>query len=367
MILQEYRQPAAAKTEPAAAPDDQAEALVLSAKAPAALVASAREYIALLGGDERLHDICASAALRRTHLPNRVSIVGTRAEVLDGLDAFVASERRVAVSSAIVPVGGMPPLAFVFCGMGPQWWAMGRQLLRDEPVFRRTVERCAAALPPDAGWSLLDEFEADERVSRLGEADLAQVTGFALQAALVEYLRSLGIVPGAVLGHSAGEMAAAFVSGALTLEACIELAWHRSRLQALGRPGKMIAAAISEETALRLVGASGGCLSLAAANGPTSVTLSGDAAAIAALHERLQQEQVFSRIIPFPVAYRSAHMDVIEPGLLEALAFLEPGDAAIPMVSTVTGNRVDGRELDAPGPGGVTSGSRCGLPPAWPR
>ena len=141
VILQEYSRPAAAKTEPAAAPDDQAEALVLSAKAPAALVASAREYIALLGGDERLHDICASAALRRTHLPNRVSIVGTRAEVLDGLDAFVASERRVAVSSAIVPVGGMPPLAFVFCGMGPQWWAMGRQLLRDEPVFRRTVER----------------------------------------------------------------------------------------------------------------------------------------------------------------------------------------------------------------------------------
>ncbi len=346
-ILQEYRQENGAALAPARDRDERVEALVLSAKSPAACRSLARRYLDLLNRDTPLRDLCASAALTRTHLPHRVSIVGTRADVLDGLDAFDMAERRAGLASAIVPAGGPPPLAFVFSGMGPQWWAMGRQLLRDEPVFRDTIERCAAALPREAGWSLMAEFEADEAVSRLSEPDLAQVTGFALQAALAEWLRSIGIVPGAVLGHSAGEMAAAFVSGSLTLEACVELAWHRSRLQARGRPGKMIAVAVSEAAALRLIDESGGRLSLGAANSPTSVTLSGDTAAILALHERLQRDQVFSRIIPFPIAYHSAHMDVIERDLLDALAALRPVDGAIPIVSSVTGDWIDGHDLGA--------------------
>ncbi|HMF60543.1 MAG TPA: acyltransferase domain-containing protein, partial [Vicinamibacterales bacterium] len=246
-----------------------------------------------------------------------------------------------------MPATGQVPLAFVFSGMGPQWWAMGRQLLRDEPVFRATVERCDAAMPREAGWSLLDELLADESASRVSDADLAQVTGFAVQAGLAELLRSRGIVPAAVFGHSAGEMAAAFVSGALTLEACVPLAYHRSRLQASAPPGRMLATAMSEADALRLVNASDGRLSLAAVNSPSSVTLSGNAGQLEALHERLQGEQVFARLLPFPVAYHSATMDSIERELLDSLAFLEPRNGAIPMVSAVTGEWVEGSGLDA--------------------
>lgn len=347
IVLQEHTAPPTPAPSPANVAGERAEALVLSARSEAALVSLARAHMTLLEGGEPLPAICATAALRRTPLAHRVAIVGTRSEMMDGLDAFIASERRASVSSARVAAGGIGPLAFVFCGMGPQWWAMGRELLRDEPVFRNTIERCAAALPRAAGWSLMDEFQAEEHVSRLGDPAVAQVAGFALQAALAEWLRSLGIVAGAVVGHSAGEMAAAFVSGALTLEACVELAWHRSRLQAIAAPGRMIAAALSEDAARHLIETGGGHLSLAAVNSPSSVTLSGDRGEIVALHERLQQQQVFSRVIPFPVAYHSAHMDGIQRELLDSLGSLAPAAGAIPMVSTVTGSPIDGRELGA--------------------
>jgi 1-acyl-sn-glycerol-3-phosphate acyltransferase len=346
VVLQEHDLRAAAQPESRPA-NDVAELLVLSAKSAPALAGLAREYMTVLAGDAPLRAVCASAALRRATLTHRLSIVGNRAEVVDGLDAFIASERRAAVTSARVPATGPVPLAFVFNGMGPQWWAMGRQLLRDEPVFRATVERCDAAMPREASWSLLAELQADEAASRVSDADLAQVTGFAVQAGLAELLRSRGIVPAAVFGHSAGEMAAAFVSGALTLEACVPLAYHRSRLQASAPPGRMLATAMSEADALRLVNASEGHLSLAAVNSPSSVTLSGDARQLEALHERLQREQVFARLLPFPVAYHSATMDSIERELLDSLAFLAPRNGAIPMVSAVTGRWVDGSTLDA--------------------
>ncbi len=345
VVLQEHerRRPAAAAEEAA----DASELLVLSAKSAPALAALARDYMALLGGPEPLRAVCATAALRRTALAERLSIVGNRAEISDGLDAFVASERRAAVTSARVPAAGPAPLAFVFSGMGPQWWAMGRQLLRDEPVFRATVERCDAALPREAGWSLLDELMADEAASRVSDADLAQVTGFAVQAGIAEVLRCRGIVPAAVFGHSAGEMAAAFVSGALTLEACVPLAYHRSRLQASAPPGRMLATAMAEADALALVAASAGRLSLAAVNSPSSVTLSGDAHELEALHERCQREQVFARLLPFPVAYHSATMDSIERELIDALAYLAPVETSMAMISAVTAGRVRGGDLGA--------------------
>ena len=345
VLLQEHSRPLKPVREEAEA--DAPDVLVLSAKSNPSLLSLAREYMTLLDGSTPFHDICATAAIRRAHLSHRLSIAGTRAEVIDGLDAFIAAERRVAVTSARIPAGGASPLAFVFSGMGPQWWGMGRQLLRDEPVFRDAVERCDAAMPRDAGWSLMDELRAGETTSRVSDADLAQVTGFAVQAGLAELLRSRGIVPDAVFGHSAGEMAAAFVSGALTLEACVPLAYHRSRLQASAPPGRMLAASIPEEAAVRLIEAAGGRLSLAAVNSPASVTLSGDAAVLEALHDRLQKEQTFARLLPFPVAYHSATMDSIERELLDSLAFLAPVEGTIPMVSAVTGRWMKGVDLDA--------------------
>src|SRR5262249_55599266 len=138
-------------------------------------------------------------------------------------------------------------VAFVFSGMGPQWWAMGRQLMITEPIFREVIERCDALLRPYAGFSLLEELTRDELSSRVGQADLAQMTNFAIQVALVALWESWGVRPDAVIGHSAGEMAAAYTAGALDLESSVRLAYHRSRLQSRASgAGRMLAVGLNK-------------------------------------------------------------------------------------------------------------------------
>jgi 1-acyl-sn-glycerol-3-phosphate acyltransferase len=334
---------------PAAAASDRPELLPLSARSPEALEAAARAYLDLLSRAEPpVAEICAAASLRRAHHDHRLAVAGTGAEELaDGLDAFIAGERRAAVTAGRRPATGAPPLAFVFSGMGPQWWGMGRQLSAQEPVFRAALERCHAALEGLAPWSLLEELGRDETTTRVGEADLAQVTNFAIQVALAELWASWGIRPDAVVGHSAGEIAAAYVSGALDLDDAVLLAYHRSRLQAraTGR-GKMLAAGVTREEAERLAASSGGKVFLAAVNGPASVTLSGDGDALQRLLAELESRQVFARMLPVLVPYHSDAMDAIEDELLESLASLTPRDGDVPFVSVVTGEWTPGSALD---------------------
>ena len=163
-------------------------------------------------------------------------------DLLGALDAFLAGDSSAQLLGARASSQAARKLAFVFSGMGPQWWGMGRQLISEEPVFREILERCDAALRPYAGWSLLEELSADEAASRVAHPQLAQVTNFALQVGLAELWTSWGIVPDAVIGHSGGAMAAAYVAGVYDLEAALRLAYHRSRLQ--GREsngGRMLA------------------------------------------------------------------------------------------------------------------------------
>ncbi len=109
-------------------------------------------------------------------------------------------------------------LTFVFSGQGPQWWAMGRQLLEEEPVFRDVINRCDELIAKlGSSWSLLRELSAEESDSRIGETAIAQPAIFAIQAALAALWQSWGVTPNAVVGHSVGEVAAAYVAGRLTL------------------------------------------------------------------------------------------------------------------------------------------------------
>lgn len=242
-----------------------------------------------------------------------------------------------------------PRIAFVFSGMGPQWWGMGRRLAAEEPVFREALERCDAALRPVAGWSLLDELGRDEWTSRVGHPELAEVTNLALQVGLAALCEHLEVVPDAVLGHSAGEIAAAYVAGALDLEHSLLLAYHRSRLQALATgKGSMLAAAISRAEAEELLAGLDGAVELAAVNAPASVTLTGDERALEAVERDLRRRRVFARRLPVSLPYHSRHLDEIESELLESLAPLAPREERIPIVSPVTGDRVAGPRL---GPG----------------
>jgi acyl transferase domain-containing protein/aryl carrier-like protein len=329
--------------------------LPLSARSPEALRAVAQAYQGFLAGDGSgtpLSDLCYSASLRRSHHDYRLALVGRSHEELAGsLAAFLAGETRQGLSSGHPVFGHRPRIVFVFSGMGPQWWAMGRQMLEQEPVFREAVERCDELLRRHANWSLLEELLADESRSRMSEAEIAQPANFALQVALAALWRSWGIEPDAIIGHSAGEVAAIHVAGVMNLEEAVCVIFHRSRLQqrATGK-GKMAAVSMSLAEAGRVIEGYEDRVSIAAINSPMSVTLSGDADAIEEIVRALELRQVFCRILQVEVPYHSRHMEPFKDELSQSLRGLELRPASIPLYSTVSGQRVgiaDGWELDA--------------------
>ena len=182
----------------------------------------------------------------------------------------------------------------------------------------------------------------------MDKADVAQVTNVAIQIALADLWASWGITPDAVVGHSVGEIAAAHVAGALTLEDTMLLAYHRSRLQAqTAGQGKMLAAGITRGGSGTLLGDLDGAVSLAAVNAPSSVTLSGDPDALEQLRASLEAEGRFARLLPVDVPYHSPKMDPLEEELLTCLEPMRPRDADVPYVSIVTGTWHAGTDLGA--------------------
>jgi acyl transferase domain-containing protein len=331
--------------------DGTAEILTISAHSPGALRDLARELAVLLvdGDAPPLRDVCYTAALRRSHQPYRLATVGrSAAELSQRLSSYAAGDDVASVAVGRHVKGIRPKLAFVFSGMGPQWWGMGRQLMRAEPVFRSLIEECDGILGEFADWSLIEELEKDERTSRVTEADRAHVANFALQIGLASLWRSWGIVPDAVVGHSSGEMAAACVAGALPLRDAVWLAYHRGRLQHLiTGTGRMIAVGLSVNEVAESIAGCEDRVSLAAINSPTSVTLSGDTQALTGIGESLERQGRFWRWLPVQVPYHGPQMDRLREELLETLAGLDCRPAAIPIVSTATGTWDDGQPFDA--------------------
>ncbi len=324
--------------------------LVLSAKSKESLAKLANAYADCFR-DERntLRDICHTTAERRSHLEHRVAIVATeRDEFLSRLSDYASGSSNANIAHGRMKRSGAPPVAFVFSGMGPQWWSMGRQLKESVPVFRRALENCDALLRPYSGWSLMDEFARDEASSRVAAPELAQVTNFALQIALTELWASYGIVPSAVVGHSGGAIAAAHVAGVYELKDALRLAFHRSRLQ--GRPanqGKMLSVGVPYDEIAPLLEAEGDRVSLAAVNGPTAITLSGHADSIERLAQQCSDRHIFARILAVNIAYHSPVMEQIREEFLTEVKDLRGRAASIPFVSDVTGTWASGEECDA--------------------
>ena len=325
----------------------------LSARSPEALEALARSYRAFLadeasGADVSLSDLCYTASLRRGHHDHRLTLVAhSKEELVEHLDAFLAGETRLSMSSGRRSPGQSHKLAFVFSGMGPQWWAMGRQLLQEEPVFREVIKHCEALLRQHVDWSLWDELTADEEHSRINETRIAQPAIFSLQAALAALWRSWGIEPDAIVGHSVGEVAAAYVAGVLSLEDAIQVIFHRSRLQQrTAGQGAMLAITLPLEEAERVLVGYEERVSIAAINSPGDITLSGDADALHEIAHSLAQQQLFCRFLQVEVPYHSPKMEPLKAELLESLQGLHPQPATIPLFSTVTGQAVAGPELD---------------------
>ncbi|MEV7831701.1 amino acid adenylation domain-containing protein [Streptomyces subrutilus] len=347
---------AAPDREPAPAPPEPAGHTVLPLTARDAaslpgLAAGIRGELAGVpdGAPVSLADLGHTLAHRRDHHDHRLAVTyDSRASLDEALGAYLNADPHPRVSTGRRRAARHRRLAWVFTGMGPQWWAMGRRLFATEPVYREAVEACAAHVTELAGWSLLDELAADERRSRMAETWLAQPANFALQTGLAALWRSRGVHPDAVVGHSTGEVAAFHTAGVYDLADAVRIVVHRSRLQhTLAGTGGMLAVALSEAEAHRRLRPYGDAVSVAAVNGPTSLTLAGDEGALAELAAALTAEQVFARPLAVEVPYHSAGMDPIKDELLASLADIKARPAQVPVYLTAREGTATGPELDA--------------------
>lgn len=338
------------QTQPKRRPHEGNYLIPLSARSAESLTAMVGAFADHLTENAvHLDDVGHTCALRRSHHEHRLAVVApTPADAAMQLRNFSNDIESKAITTGRAPSGEKPKLAFVFSGMGPQWWAMARQLLATEPVFRAAVERCDTELRKYTGRSLLEEMLADEDESRMAETEVAQTANFAVQIGLAELWRTWGIEPDGIVGHSTGEVAAQYLSGVLSFEDAIKVNFYRSSLQqrATGT-GRMLAVGLTPETLDKAVADAGPKVSVAAVNSPSAVTLSGDAEILESMAAQLETFGVFHRFLQVKVPYHSHCMDPLREDLQAGLADLDPSSATIPLYSTVTGSRIDGGAVNA--------------------
>lgn len=330
--------------------------LVVSAKDENAL----REYAIELGrrlesSDLSLYDACYHALYRREqHAHGAAMFCDDLSQATDLLARFAKETDGRALSELGVESGvrlkNASQPVFVYSGNGCQWQGMGLGLLSDDD-FRRAVAEIDAAFQPLAGYSILDDLE--ERLSDVrGYAltELAQPALFALQVGVTRMLAARGVKPAAVFGHSVGEVAAAWASGALDLQSATEVIYHRSRLQGMtAGAGQMTAIGVPAAEAQRLIEECHLCESVwvAGENSFKAATLAGKPDGLAILEAALADRQLFARRLDLDYAFHCPAMDSIESELIAVLGHLRPTQTRIPMFSTVTGQSISGEALDA--------------------
>ncbi len=225
---------------------------------------------------------------------------------------------------------------------------MGLELLEEDEAFRGALLACDAVFREQSGFSVLDALKADAATTRLDQTVIAQPAIFAVQVALAAMWRSLGVEPAAVVGHSVGEIAAAHVAGALSLAEAARIVVHRGRvMERVTGAGRMAAVELPFDEASREIALHAGRLCVAAINTESSVVLSGDTEALNEVLGRLRDRGVFTRDLGVSYAFHSHHMDPLQAELAAELGRITAGPTSTPMVSTVTGAPIDGRDLDA--------------------
>ncbi len=294
-----------------------------------------------------LRDLAYTAAVRRTPYPWRVAVSG-RDRATWG--ARLAAWSRASEHDTLKPLreGQRRKVAFVFCGQGPQWFAMGRDLLASEPVCREVVTAVADVVTRVAGWDLWAELGRDEQDSRVHETSITQPAIFAIQMALVALWRSWGIEPDFVIGHSMGEIAAACTAGAIDLAEGARIAVHRGRAvsQAEGL-GAMIAFPVSASVVTEAIAGMEDRVGIAAINAPESVVLAGDAASLAIVRATMQRRGVDGKALEVRYASHSPQMAPLVGWLRTALGHVTHRAPNLPMYSSISHGLVTGATLDA--------------------
>ncbi|MDA3647984.1 SDR family NAD(P)-dependent oxidoreductase, partial [Saccharopolyspora indica] len=327
-----------------AAVADRAVPLVLAARDPRALAAQAAELADRLTAPAAagLVDTAFSLATGRTPFDHRAVVVAAdRAAAGAALRELAAgtAPSDVAIGEA-VPRGRT---AFVFPGQGSQWLGMGSALLVSSPVFAARFAECATALEQFVDWSPAEMLGDEPGLSRV---DVVQPLLWAVMVSLAAVWESLGVVPDVVVGHSQGEIAAAVVSGALSVLDGARVVALRSRaLVSLAGAGGMVSVTEPADRVRERIAGWGERISIAAVNGPAVTVVSGEPAALDELIAGCERDGVRARRIPVDYASHSAQVESLREELVEALRAVRPAAGRFPLLSTVTGEPTDGSDL----------------------
>ncbi|WP_067470167.1 type I polyketide synthase [Actinomadura macra] len=318
---------------------------VVTARSAEALRAQAARLAGFVADGEQgtAAEVGWSLATTRSVFEHRAVIVGGEEELKAGLDA-VASGRPhpAAVSGAARPAETGPVL--VFPGQGSQWPGMGARLLAESPAFAERIADCEQALAPHVDWSLAAVLRGGG--AEFSRVDVVQPALWAVMVSLAAVWAEYGVRPAAVVGHSQGEIAAACVAGALSIEDAAAVVAVRSRaLRRLSGAGAMASLGVSEEEARRVLGSTEDVV-VAAVNGPSSTVVSGPPAQVAAVVAAVQERGLRARTVEVDYASHGPQVDRIVGELTETLAGIVPVGGEMAFYSTVTGTRIDTAHLD---------------------
>ncbi|MBZ4627551.1 SDR family NAD(P)-dependent oxidoreductase, partial [Mycobacterium avium subsp. hominissuis] len=321
---------------------------VVSAKSAAALRAQAArlaEYVRA-HGELDIADVGWTLAGRATFEHRAVVVGGDRDRLLAGLDELSTDDPAASIIRGVATPAAKT--VFVFPGQGSQWLGMATELLDTAPVFAQHIQACEEAFAEFVDWSLIDALRSAPGAAGMDRVDVVQPALFAVMVSLAELWKSVGVSPDAVIGHSQGEIAAAYVAGALSLRDAARVVTLRSKLlRSLAGPGGMLSIACSTERARELLAPYGNRVSIAAVNGRSAVVVSGEGAALDELAAFCADLALRTRRIDVDYASHSVEVEAIRGDLAQALTGIEPRSSRIAFFSTVTGNRLDTAGLDA--------------------
>lgn len=319
----------------------------ISAKNVSALKKLAAEFrMQISEYGHRFDEILSNAIYRRSRLSQRLAIFATSSEdLVEKLEAFEENLLLKGVNQGNI-VSDRPKLVFVYTGMGPQWWKMGRELMVREPIFDKTIQDCDRDFKEISGWSIYEELKKPMELSKIQNTNIAQPANFVIQVALTRLLEYYGITADAVVGHSVGEVTSTYISGSLSLKDALTVSYHRSRLQHLtSGMGTMLAVGLPETEVIALIKPYEG-ISIAAINSEKSVTLSGETSSLKMVMEIIESKGAFCKMLDVTVPYHSPIMNTIKEELLFSLRNIQGTETKIDLYSTVTGKKISGSRIN---------------------
>lgn len=326
--------------------------LIISAKTENSLNRLAEQMLALIEQHHNdYYNFAWSAFNHRDLHKERLAVYGhTHESIINSLKSYIVNRELNSITKIAVSSKNSPKIALIYSGNGSQWSGMGAKLIKESALFKKTIEEIDILWQQLADFSILDELTNPLDNNRLEQTEIAQPLLFAIQVGISKILIEMGILVSATAGHSVGEVAAAWMSGALDLEQAVKVIFERSYAQGKTKgSGKMAAVMLSKEKITEYLDKYGfsSKITVAGVNSPKSVTISGNYEPLILLKEILEKDGVLFKLLDLDYAFHSYHMDGIKDLVIDNLSSLTPSKTKIDFISTVTGSKLSGTALSA--------------------